>query len=1226
MSQGADEEVHSPVRPYSLEADVTTMTPSQPGTPSNVQHAQDHIRTSDEAPPKTETFTSPAYPPSLSSSTFPSSQPTKEPQEASASEDADMNLNPETTSDKVVASSPPGTLDTSDKLGTPSIDIQSLTKLITSRDERELTILAVVGGLIAVRLLLPQLSIAHVLVGTLGMGIGGFGVAFYLLSVPEHTRVKRASVIAKLGTHGPQYLDSLLPDSPAKSTIETKDVTFEQVQISPEIDPMVEDMIAYALRDFVNVPVGLVSEGHHNIPLRASLVAMAMNMANRLGNMRLPETALLAVFGIQNSFIVHLRAYRELRSSRLPITEYVMNHANADSVLGRCYHKEERLKQFRSTARAMCQSLVSKNDQQSVALFAVMQEIMATHVLESTLEHMCDPDFINLAIIDYFNTPEPSKTDSEVESSKHRNEFKASEAPITSLADSILMNAAHLMDKSGLENQGSSASLHKNLSRQPSTASISSVTIATASPTVTQDTTFSIEKPPSPNQAIGLRQVLSNKSEQIDLFQEFMDYLQVWDAMDLAQFWLMIDIFHRQIEQGTLSDQDLQREANNIFVSYCGPDTENNVSGIRDAKNGALLKNLKKSIQRDPANSFKDAQDWALGILDSQYWLPFEIKRATRTAPKQEPSRAKSPLIESPINADSTLSTPVQSLPPSPQPHVPATQSQPLATPQKQEQEHPIVQARPTLPVIQSIHVSDMVHVRPKTLMSNSDLSYMVEIQTEGGQGWMVTRTFQQIEQLQQVLVQHFPVVQRTVFPRWRLQPSDKVCNGIQAFLRAMLAIPEVHDSSKFAFFLSKEYDMNPNGTVYDHGLSRKNSMGFGGVNVFDQSKALGMASQGAKNALRQASEASLSAGRFFKSLGGNTGNGSSGQLAEDRSTRGSFESTRSNNSTVSSISEHEQGHAPSTPIQRLQDETLVVETHSRASSSSDSIRTKVGQSIISIPQVLEHSGVMSSPQTPVLGYSSQLPSGAATPRKESHEQGSVDQAVFAPLHNLETVQGSEIKNSDVTTREGTNSPSTHLQPQQQHLQPPQPPASPAPSSTTLPTPKLAKKVSLLSNDELDLLIETSFTVLEDMMDFSKGQSIRRMTFGMLRELVRKSYRIAINQSFSDWVEMNTSQDKAVELVQWMKDDILWPGGEWPTPDSAAEAGATRTQQEKDATRDQARELVKMMLPGSLVTVLGREAVLRGLVDVFEMFQIKELNLGLALSVFEMSVRLVLTR
>ena len=125
-----------------------------------------------------------------------------------------MNSDAETTSDKVT-SSPPSTSDTSDTHA--SLDIQSLIKQITNRNERELTILAVVGGLIVVRLLLPQLSIVHVLIGTLGMGVGGFGVAFYLLSVPEHTRVKRASAIAKLGTHGHEYLDSLLPD-PVKST------------------------------------------------------------------------------------------------------------------------------------------------------------------------------------------------------------------------------------------------------------------------------------------------------------------------------------------------------------------------------------------------------------------------------------------------------------------------------------------------------------------------------------------------------------------------------------------------------------------------------------------------------------------------------------------------------------------------------------------------------------------------------------------------------------------------------------------------------------------------------------------------------------------------------------------------------------------------------------------------------------------------------------------------
>jgi hypothetical protein len=71
-------------------------------------------------------------------------------------------------------------------------------------------------------------------------------------------------------------------------------------------------MISFTIRDFVNVPVGLVSEGQHNIPLRKSLVTMAMNVSNKFSNARLPETALLAVFGLQNSFIVHLVRMQEL--------------------------------------------------------------------------------------------------------------------------------------------------------------------------------------------------------------------------------------------------------------------------------------------------------------------------------------------------------------------------------------------------------------------------------------------------------------------------------------------------------------------------------------------------------------------------------------------------------------------------------------------------------------------------------------------------------------------------------------------------------------------------------------------------------------------------------------------------------------------------------------------------------------------------------------------------
>ncbi|KAF9186141.1 hypothetical protein BGZ50_002634 [Haplosporangium sp. Z 11] len=1233
--------------------------------------------------------------------------------------------------------------DRADERGSPPWHkLQAVVKYIASRDQRELGIVAAVVGLIFARCCLRWMNWTTIVVAVLGMGFGGFVVAFHLLAVPEATRLKRASAIAKFGKfHDQQYeivdgvpewskeVEKKAESSTEVQLTEIKDAGHQRVCIAPDIDPMVEEMISYTLRDFVNVPMGLVSQGQHNVPLRASLVAMAMNVSSRLSNMRLPETALLAVFGLQNNFIVHLRAYRELRASKLPIADYVSSYANPDSVLGRCYHKEERLKQFRSTAKAVCQALLSKNDQQSVALFAVMQEIMATHVLESTLDHVCDPDYINLSIIDYFTatTEEDKAGRDSVEPQNEANRSSSTsnkpigigkhteEAAISALADSILMNAAHLMDKSAHEKQGSNTSA----TNQPVPLSIPQHTPPSPAPSATDEVNAFDRMPPveasKAPPAITLKSVLTNKSDHIDLYQEFMSYLQVWDAMDLAQFWLMIDIFHRQIEQGTLSNlDDLRREASSIFESYCGPDPDENVAGIREAKGGALLKNLKKKIDRDPANCFVEAQEWALSVLEGQYWIPFEIKKENERQTKSSSPSSQKQSSSTPRPSSSSTShcndqfapqdtqqaeaivsptTPMDIISPSAATQL--TQTNDTTTTTAATAATITAPVKTPQPVIQSIHLSDMVNRRPKTLMSNTDLSYMVEVQTQGGQGWMVTRTFQQLEQFQLSLVQQFPMVQRVVFPRWRLQPSDKVCTGLDKFLVSILAIPEVAESEKLAWFLSKEYDQESG-----PGLQRSSTSGL--ISAFspvaDQSAALGAAAaQGAKTAFRQASEASLSAGRFFKSLGAAVGNTNSSQLAaDDRSSQGSFESVRSVRSVSNTLTlseqqpqhqQHQQlnyANGVSSPLAALpRSHDSGADLRSRVSSSSESTRVSKPSNS---PKSEEDLGISSLSPT-------ESDSGIITGKRSSDSTRSSSPGESLQSHPSEYKQPRTVSAPPVSTRPSRAPSMVASQPT------PAVTASTTATSAstseptvagTVPTSVKKSKVALLSNDELDLLIETSFTVLEDMMDFSKGQSIRRMTFGMLRELVRKSYRVAINESFSAWVESNTSHENAVEMVRWMKDDFFWPNGEWPTAPaptsaptsastsspstpqstgasetkkdiihigeelyeigedgiavkvskepmggeaasaapspSATEAPSTRTLKEKEETREKARELVKMMLPGSLVTVLGREAVLRGLMDVFEMFQIKELNLGLALSVLEMVVRLVLTR
>ncbi|KAF9288242.1 hypothetical protein BGZ88_008258 [Linnemannia elongata] len=1202
---------------------------------------------------------------------------------------------------------------------TPYATLEHILTQLKEQPDRVVTIASVVGGLIVIRYILPRIGWATFFVGMLGMGFGGFIVAFYLLAVPEATRLKRASTVAKFGRHHNQSFEivdgvpswSESHEKPLTITPlpEAKDSDLQRVTISPDIDPMVEDMISYALRDFVNVPVGLVSEGQHNVPLRASMVAMAMNLTSRFSNVRLPETALLAVFGLQNSFIVHLRAYRELRASRLPIATYVAAHANPDSVIGRCYHKEERQKQLRSTAKAICQALLSKGDQQSKALFAVMQEIMASHVLESTLDYVCDPDFINLSIIDYFNTSATEQKDGAAASEAARSttrEAKLEEAPISSLADSILMNAAHLIDKTSRDPQESGPVIQKPTPQHtiplldtsaasrtregPRSAQVSTPRSASA----TQDKHFIALPKPS----VTLKDVLSHKNEHTDIYQEFMAYVQVWDAMDLVQFWVMIDIFHRQIEQGTFANpEDLRREANNIFESYCGQDPDQQVTGICDAKGGAVLKNLRKNIRPNPAYCFAEPQEWAMSVLEQQYWEPFKSKQEREAAAKVAVETPQKSVPESPVQQQHPQQL-VDDVAPRPS-MASMRSSSSLSLAASPIDLDSVVERTTSTPQpisvpklsVQAINLTDMVNRRPKTLMSTSELSYMVEVQTHAGQGWMVTRTFQQLEQLQQALLQQYPVVQRSIFPRWRLQPSDKVCLGLQNFMRAMLAIPEVSESMSLSWFLSKDFDQSPL-NVQEAGLFR-NSMPSTSNPLAESGKAIGLAaSQGAKTALRQASEASLSAGRFFKSIGAAVSNGTSASspqltpMSEEKSARGSFDSVRSSSSTFT-LPERQQHNAGqpmtpgSTPVPTGPHSTPMPgmegprsDTPSRFSSS---LQDEATQSPIASNPTAQDLSALASP----------VPTAAAR-KSDASGFDSGSQTGFAnlpgPSNTLDSLRG-----------QGRSTPAPVSSLESAPTIAPTPSTTPsitAPTITTAPTagaPSLPKKkMALLSNDELDLLIETSFTVLEDIMDFSKGQSIRRMTFGVLRELVRKSYRVAINQSFSTWVEQSTSHESTVEMVRWMKEDLLWPNGEWPVvpsaPVTAAVAAgsedkaekeiirvgedsyeigsdgiavkvqpsnnnnnnnstsskttdktaatttvtvpAARTEKEKEVTREKARELVKIMLPGSLVTVLGKEAVLRGLVDVFEMMQIKELNLGLALSVLEMTVRLTLSR
>lgn len=90
---------------------------------------------------------------------------------------------------------------------TPYATLEHILMQLKQQPDRVVTIASVVGGLIVIRYILPRIGWATLFVGMLGMGFGGFIVAFYLLAVPEATRLKRASTVAKFGRHHNQSFE-----------------------------------------------------------------------------------------------------------------------------------------------------------------------------------------------------------------------------------------------------------------------------------------------------------------------------------------------------------------------------------------------------------------------------------------------------------------------------------------------------------------------------------------------------------------------------------------------------------------------------------------------------------------------------------------------------------------------------------------------------------------------------------------------------------------------------------------------------------------------------------------------------------------------------------------------------------------------------------------------------------------------------------------------------------
>ncbi|CAG8442638.1 6768_t:CDS:2 [Ambispora gerdemannii] len=161
-----------------------------------------------------------------------------------------------------------------------------------------------------------------------------------------------------------------------------------------------------------------------------------------------------------------------------------------------------------------------------------------------------------------------------------------------------------------------------------------------------------------------------------------------------------------------------------------------------------------------------------------------------------------------------------------------------------------------------------------------------------------------------------------------------------------------------------------------------------------------------------------------------------------------------------------------------------------------------------------------------------------------------------------------------------------------------------------------------LTGQDIDLLIDTMFAVVEEIFDLSEKSQwhLRKTVLSVLREVVRRSFSQVIKQSFLEAIESSFTEEQAVNAINKLSNSF-WPNGIWADP------ATLRSEQEKLQTKEEAKKLLlKKLVPDSLKQVMGSEnsrVMVDGLVDGF--LAEKEVVRGMGVSILESITKLVIS-
>ncbi|RGB24421.1 PXA domain-containing protein [Rhizophagus diaphanus] len=1045
----------------------------------------------------------------------------------------------------------------------------------------------------------------------------GLGVAFgYMLRANTVTNEIKEKIVMVKDTNISRNLSSEALKSAEK-------VKMTELAITANIDNSLDKVFKYIIRDIVDFyysPINPNECPEFSNQVRNAMNVMAMNLSLCFQNLDKVELGVMSSFAISNTFIVHLREYRKFIVTNTPLSVYCSQ--NESSVLTQSTNRVAQAQILRSVSHLMLIRLLPSSEINSHILMTFLSDLWANLIFQATLNTICDPDWINRTIVEYLTDISPIDAIDEHEATLFHE--LANSIEVAELAEKLeqpsdssnFVNPAPTVphessgeNRTSISSNGSTTTqlnqslaatlMQKNLSADSKTEisnepiesieeyhavskngitvkeNVSPAVSPTVSPTVSPNCLFSRS-----NKSINLQNILNNRGET---FAEFMAFLEERESANLLRFWLQADSF-RKIATQEVDVNLIQEDALGIFKTYFGNTATYHVVV---AEEGLVEQCVTEILKAPSSNCFMMLQEYVFVVLERNYFDDFIKSMKTQGEdmsflikdehpPDKSSSLSKETSIEEKVlNRPNTLGDSVLSS---------TSEFLDNSLPRENDSEH--LQANPrrrSMSWTNGISVEALGELT-KNISENSDAKpYEVDDTTESNRELLID--------------QSKPPMMDLTGIRIRMTEVSEAPNKYIVLTKSLGYMIEVEQPGSTGWIMTRSY------TDFEK-MHQSLVQAFPKVDKVTMPRLKFKKNHEACEALERYLNILLSdvilcesdaLQKFMKRDGLPKKNS---EMPNLKKTRGLSILSAKSMSMVNLLTNSSDSKNQHDKRNQSYDETFLPKKSSEILRSSEAAFKKISDflpristELSKIPEELygknSSSTIVTQPSIETVN-STAWGSNRTTPTSTSESDTSSIVMVDAPSNR------SSIADNDATSdSDDTNLISKHrVRPNKQ-----------------------------LSGQDIDLLIDTIFAVVEEIFDLSvKSQwHLRRTVLSVLREVVRRSYTEAIKTSFLMYIDTLSTEEKVTSIIDNFTNSF-WPNGNWTGTSSL------RTEEEKLKTKEEVKKLLlQKVVPSSIKQVMGSEnsrIMIGRLVDGF--LAEKEVIRGMGVNILESIIKLII--